>query len=341
LSQSSFAIGVDLGGQSAKLGLVDTAGRLLAAHRQTVDANAPKATIQHQLVRAIKAIHRQAEHAGHAASAVGIALPGYMDHARKRLLHAANLPTLGGTDFLQSVRQAVALPVTFDSDANAAAFGEYRFGAGQGVARLIVTTIGTGVGAGVVIDGRLLRIWRHIAGSLGHVIVNPNGPRCACGARGCVEALASGGALERRAREMAETRPNSILARLWTETGRLTGVEVGRALAEGDANAADLVREIGWWLGVAIASWSVIYRPQRVLVGGGIACLGTPLIEAARKGIHAVGQPDATAELDINTAALGPDAGIIGAAALAMQSGPSISNTSAPDTEAPQPPHPL
>jgi len=318
LGEALFAIGVDLGGQSVKLALVDRAGRILTRDRQPVDAEAPAEVIQHRTVEAIRAMQLQAGQRGCNVSAVGMVLPGYMDRARTRLLHAANLPTLGGTDFLQAIRETLELPVVFDSDANAAAFGEYHFGTGRGVERLIVTTVGTGVGAGVVIAGRVLRIWNHIAGSLGHLVVDPHGVRCACGGRGCLETRASGRALERRACEVAETRPDGALARLQAETGRLTGIEVGQALRDGDPEAAEVVHEVGWWLGVGIASWSVIYRPDRVLIGGGIAGLGAPLLEAIRQGVADVGQPDATARLEIDLAGLGPDAGVIGAAAMAM-----------------------
>jgi glucokinase len=231
---------------------------------------------------------------------------------------AANFPTLSHSDFLGELKASAPAPIRFDADCNAAALAEARFGAGRGVGRLIVVAVGTGVGGGVVIEGEILRIREHIAGSLGHVIVDARGPRCRCGARGCIEALASGPVLERLAAGYADEQPGSRLAALRRERGRLTGMEIAEALAGNDEPACRAVSECGWWLGAGIATWAVIYVPDMVLVAGGIACLGEPLLEAVRKGFREVGQPAMVSRVAIGQAALTADAGVIGAAALAM-----------------------
>ena len=312
------AIGVDLGGQSVKLAVVDTEGTILLHRKAAVDASHNECEIRWLVLGEINAVRREATAKGLLPDCAGMVMPGYLDRDRTRVIFAANLPTLNGTDFLAGIRDALELPIVFDADSNAAAFGEYRFGAGQDVDRLLVAVVGTGIGAGVVIGGQVLRIWHHIAGSLGHVIVDARGPKCACGARGCVEALASGPALERRAAEAAKAHPDSRLAAQARQAGRLTGVEIGAALRQHDSATLQVVRETGWWLGAGIAAWSVIFRPDKVLIGGGVAALGEPLLEAVRQGLAEVGQPAATKDLIIEPAALGPDAGVIGAAALAM-----------------------
>lgn len=309
-------IGVDLGGQSVKLAGVDGSGQIRVRRQTPIDASRPVEELAGLMVSEIEAIQAQARAAGLAPTAIGMVMPGYMDRERTRLIMAANLPTLGGTDFLDLIRRGVKLPVAFDADCNAAAVGEYHFGAGRGAGRLIVVTVGTGIGGGVILDGRIPRIFNHIAGSLGHVIVDARGPQCACGARGCVEARASGRALERLAAERADAEPGSRLAALRAERGRLTGVEIGQALSEGDAAAAQVVRECGWWLGAGIAAWTPIYTPQKVLVGGGIIGLGEPYLEAVRAGLREVGMPHLANEITVDAAALGPDAGVIGAAAI-------------------------
>jgi glucokinase len=319
VSEQGEAIGVDLGGQSLKLAMVDAAGRVYLHRHTPLDAGRPVEEITALVVQAIAGLQADAKREGLVPRCVGMVMPGYMDRDRTRLLFAANLPTLNGGGFLAGLRQAVNVPMVFDADSNAAAYAEYRFGAGRGIERLIVVAIGTGIGAGVMIGGAILRIWNHIAGSLGHVIVDPRGRRCPCGARGCVETVASGPALERLAAELADRYPDSSLAAWRTKAGRLTGIEIAAALAEQDAAAAEAVRECGWWLGVAIASWAVIYRPHKVVIGGGIAALGEPLLEAIRAGLTDVGQPSCTADLAIEPARLGPDAGLIGAAALARE----------------------
>jgi glucokinase len=313
-----YTIGIDLGGQSVKLAVVDETARIFERDQYPIDATASAEAIRVQIVDAVGVLQRMASADGRHIAAAGMALPGYMDRERTWLAWAANLPTLGGTDFLAALRRSLDVPVVYDSDANAAALGEYRFGAGRGVSRLIVTTVGTGVGAGVVIDGQILRIWNHIAGSLGHVIVDPQGPRCPCGARGCLEAHASGRALERQAATLADARPNGRLAALRRADGRLTGIEIARARREGDHDARRVIEEGGWWLGVGMATWSVIYRPDRILVGGGVAALGAPWLDAIGRGLSDVGQPDATEHITIAPASLAPDSGIVGAAAMAM-----------------------
>lgn len=318
MSTEACSIGVDLGGQSVKLAGVDVGGRIRVRRQTPIDASRPAEELAGLIVAEIEAIRAEALAAGLTPTAAGVVMPGYMDRERSRLIVAANLPTLGGTDFLGMIRRGSRLPVTFDADSNAAAVAEYRFGAGRGVERLIVVAVGTGIGGSVVLDGQIPRIFNHIAGSLGHVIVDARGPRCACGAQGCVEARASGRALERLAAELADAEPGSRLAALRAERGRLTGVEIGEALAEGDAAAARVVRECGWWLGAGIAAWTPIYAPQKVLVGGGIIGLGEPYLEAVRAGLHEVGMPHLTRDMVVDAAALGPDAGVIGAAAIGM-----------------------
>ncbi len=312
------AIGVDLGGQSIKLALVDEEGHIHLRRQAALDASQPADAISLLLIDQIEHLLAQARSRGFSPSAVGVVMPGYMDVGRTKLLFAANLPTLNGSDFLSTVKTGVDLPVLFDADCNGAAVGEYQFGAGRGVDRLIVVTVGTGIGAGVMIQGRILRLWNHISGSLGHVIVDARGPRCSCGGRGCVETQASGPAMVKLATELAAAEPDSQLAALLAANGGLTGREIRIALEQQDPPAIRVVRECGWWLGAGVASWSVIYAPQTVLIGGGIAQLGEPLLEAVREGLRDVGQPHTTRNVRIGAAALGSDAGVIGAAAMVL-----------------------
>jgi len=318
VSGQRCAIGVDLGGQSVKLAVVDAAGTIRLREKATVDAARPAGDLARLIIEQIDQILSAARQRGLSPEAVGVVMPGYMDRDRTRILFAANLPTLSGSNLLSEISSAVELPVGFDADCNAAALGEYRFGAAVGVDRLLVAAVGTGIGVGVMIDGQIVRVRNHVAGSLGHVIVDATGPVCGCGARGCVEARAAGPALERRAAELARAGPGSSLAAVLMDRGRLTAVEIAAALREGDPVARQAVHECGWWLGVGVASWSVIYAPHKVLIGGGIASLGEPLLSAIRQGFHEVGQPMLTREVTIELAALGPDAGAIGAAAMVM-----------------------
>jgi glucokinase len=311
-------IGVDLGGQSVKLAAVDTAGEIRVRRQARIDATHSASTLAGQMLGEISGILGDARTAGLEPTAIGMVMPGYMDAARTRLTFVANFPNLGGSNFLAEIKAASPLPIEFDADCNAAALAEARFGAGRGVGRLIVVAVGTGIGGGVVINGHIPRIREHIAGSLGHVIVNAKGPRCKCGARGCVEAMASGPVLERLAAKLADEQPGSRLAALQAERGHLTGLEIAEGLAVNDPPATQAVAECGWWLGAGVASWSVIYSPHKVLIAGGIACLGERLVAAVRKGFEEVGQPTMVQQVEIGLAALGADAGVIGAAVVVM-----------------------
>lgn len=312
------SIGVDMGGQSVKLALVDEDGVIHLRRQAPIDPTQSADAIALLLIEQVETLLGTAKVKGFAPVAVGVVMPGYMDVGRTKLLFAANLPTLNGTDFLSTVKAGIDLPVAFDADCNAAAFGEYHFGAGRGVDRLIVVTVGTGIGGAVMIQGRILRLWNHISGSLGHVTIDAKGRRCSCGGRGCVETQTSGPAIEKLATELAAAEPDSILARLLAENGRLTGREIRVALEQKDPPAMRVVNDCGWWLGAGVAAWSVIYAPELVLIGGGIAALGPPLLEAARAGLRDVGQPHTTRNVRIEAAALGPDAGVVGAAAMVM-----------------------
>lgn len=315
----SCTIGLDLGGQSFKLGVVDAQGRISLRRQAAIDHSQPAHQLTQLLCGELNGLLQEAGRQQLQPRAIGMVMPGYMNRDRTQLVFAANMPTLSGGDFLQRVREALPLPVVFDADSNSAAFAEHKFGAGQSAKRLIVAVVGTGMGAGVIVDGRVLRVWHHIAGSLGHVIVDPLGATCTCRARGCVETRVSARAIEQHAEKLACEHPASRLAQLRAQHGRLSGAEVNEALAEGDACAAEVVDTCGWWLGVGVASWSVIYRPEKVVIGGGIAGFGEPLLAGIRRGLAEVGQPNATKDLTVELASLGPDAGLIGAAALAAE----------------------
>jgi glucokinase len=318
VSEPNCALGVDLGGQSIKSAVVDREGRIRVRHQTPVDSNQTAAQIGQLILAEIRLLQEQGDRESLHPSSAGIIMPGYMDRERTRLLYAANLPTLSGSDLLADLRASLDLPVAFDADCNGAAYGEYRFGAGRGVDRLTVVTIGTGIGAGMIVDGQVVRVRHHIAGSLGHIVVNAHGAVCACGGRGCVETLASGRALEQKATEAGREEPQSRLGELLAQHGRLTGLEIAGAIAAGDPAARRVAHDCGWWLGVALASWAVIYGPRKVLIGGGVAMLGEPLLEAIRQGLREVGQPTLTRDLVVEKATLGPDAGVVGAAAMAM-----------------------
>jgi glucokinase len=218
------------------------------------------------------------------------------------------------------LHEQTGLPTSVDNDANAAAWAEARFGAGAAGGDLVLVTVGTGIGGGLVLDGHIYHGEHGFAGELGHLIVDPEGDRCACGNRGCLEAMASGSTLGRLGREAAAADPAGRLATLAARAGEpVSGEVVFAAASEGDKAALALFERVGHWLGVGIASLVTIFDPDLVVVGGGVAATGELLLTPARASferyVHARDHRDLP---PVVPARLGPDAGLVGAATLAL-----------------------
>ncbi len=208
------------------------------------------------------------------------------------------------------------MTTTVENDANAAAWGEFRFGAGSEVDHLVFITLGTGVGGGVIMDGVLLRGAQGSGGELGHVTIQATGPRCGCGNHGCLEALASGTAIGRRAREVANERPDSALGRLAVERTVL-GEDVAELAREGDEAARSVLEETGMWLGIGLAGFVNIFNPEVIAIGGGAAKAGDLIFNAARREVHLRAMSPGRDLVEIKEATLGAESGVLGAAALA------------------------
>ncbi len=206
--------------------------------------------------------------------------------------------------------------MTVENDANAAAWGEFRFGAGEDVEDLILITLGTGVGGGVISHGVLLRGARGTGGELGHITVQPAGPRCGCGNRGCLEALASGTAIARRAQKAATEQPDSLLGRLGVDRAPL-GEDVLELARKGDEAAVKVLREAGTWLGVGLATFVNIFDPEVIAIGGGASAAGDLVLEPARRELRLRSHSPSRDLVEIREATLGEKSGMLGAAALA------------------------
>ena len=312
----SLTIGVDVGGTKIAAGVVDDAGAILATTRRETAATDP-VMLEEQIQDAVAELL-----VSHAAVAVGVAAAGFVNATTGVVLFAPNLAwrdePLG-----RDLQKRLGLPVTVENDANAAAWGEYRFGAASHVDDMVLVTVGTGLGGGIVSAGMLLRGAGGLGGELGHVRVVPNGIRCGCGNRGCWEQYASGSALEREARELA-TSGSLYAARLLElcddQPKALRGRMVTQAAHEGDPAATELLADLGRWLGEGMASMAAVLDPSVFVVGGGVVEAGDLVIEPARhalrRNLPARGhRPD----IEVQAATLGNEAGIIGAADLARE----------------------
>jgi glucokinase len=311
----SAALGIDVGGMTAKLGLVDPEGRIQGRASVPTGYGLTANELVEGLAEAAGPLLQQARAAGMELRTAGLALPGMLYPDRSAVRNVTNLPGLNHAPLRDHLSERLNVTVLLDNDACAAALGEYQYGAGRDATRLLVVTVGTGIGAGMVVEGEVFRTSQGCLGDPGHVIVAPDGPRCGCGGRGCVEALAAAPAIVRRASTRAEQEPTSALARL---PQPLEVRDIARVAAEGDPTARQVLAEAGRWLGQGLASLLHVLSPERILIGGGVAEAGDLLLEPTRAALLEYGMPFLTQHLTIDRAALTTDAGILGAAAVGL-----------------------
>jgi glucokinase len=308
-----IAIGIDLGGTQVRAGLVDASGAVVAHAATRTDATGgPQAVIEqiHQLVREVAAVVVLERIAG-----VGMAAPGPLDGDAGVTLGIPTLAGFSGVPLARLLEERLDLPVRLENDGIAAAFGEWRFGAGRGLRNFVYVTVSTGVGGGIVADGRLLRGRRGMAGHVGHMTIIRDGALCACGNRGCWEAHASGTAFAREGRRRAAMVVGSILA---AHGAALDGQIVFEAARKGDPLARALVAEEAQLLGIGIVNLLHLYSPELVVLGGGVSN-GFDLLHAGIVAqIHAAALAPFR-DVPIVRAALGGNSGLVGAAALILE----------------------
>ncbi len=255
-----------------------------------------------------------------APEGIGIGVPGHLS-ADRRVPIYTNLHQLDSfplASFLEQRLKGCAYGrVLLDNDATVAAWAECLYGAGRGIDRLFLVTLGSGIGAGLILHGEPQRPVRGTLGDPGHIIVAPSSARrCSYGCRGCLEAVAASSAIENEALEAARANPASLLARAWRDEDTLTVAAIVAAARAGDAAALAVLGDAGRWLGMGLVSWCYVYDPEVILLGGGVSAAGELLLEPIRKTVAEVGAPVYMAGLRVGLAQLGNDAGIIGAASL-------------------------
>lgn len=304
------AIGVDVGGTKIAAAVVSPQGKILNEVRYPTQAVPPNRLIE-TIARAITEVKDGFEVGG-----VCLAVPGLILAAENKVIFAPNLHEIENIRLDEEIGSSTGTSVTVENDANAAAWGEFRYGAGKDVEHQVFITLGTGVGGGIITHGVLLRGAQGAGGELGHVTIDATGPRCGCGNHGCLEALASGTAIRRRAREVANDRPGSALGRLAVER-EVLGEDVTRLAQEGDEASILVLEETGRWLGIGLAGFVNTFNPEVIAVGGGASRAGELILEPARREVHLRARSPSRDLVEIKEATLGPESGVLGAAALA------------------------
>ena len=313
----SLTIGIDVGGTKVFAGVVDSGGRMVEKLKRSTPAASTEQTARVIGESILELLER------HEADAVGIGAAGFIDSAGSTILFAPNL-AWRDEPLKKQVERHVGLPVVVENDANAAAWAETNLGAARGYEHVIFIGVGTGIGAGIVINGQLYRGRWGIAGEPGHYRVVPDGRLCGCGNRGCWEQYASGNALVAEAREFARRSPGAAVRLLQLGGGIAEGIngpEVTQAAREGDAVALRCFEIVGDWLGQGLAALAAILDPDCFVIGGGVSDAGDLLIGPAQAAFaDALTGGSYRPHAEIRLAMLGADAGLIGAADLARRS---------------------
>jgi glucokinase len=304
---------MDLGGTKLLTGVVDSDRKVLHESRET-----SRGAAEDEIVAALIGEIEEAREARPDAIAAGIGIPCTIDRKRGVAINAVNLE-ITDVPIRDLVGERTGLPIYIDNDANLAALAEHRFGVARGADNAIMLTIGTGIGGGLILSRDVYRGTTGAAAELGHVVVDENGPPCqgTCPNRGCVETMASGTALARDGTAAARENPDSALAKALQE-GPLDGRAVTEAARAGDAAARKVVAAAGRHLGVAMASLANIFDPDLIVVGGGVSAVGDLMLDPAREELASRALPPMN-RTQVRLAAMGPDAGMIGAATMALE----------------------
>jgi glucokinase len=307
-------IAADFGGTHLRAAVVDESGAVLRRMELDTPAESTPQTIIEDVVGLLAKV---AEGAATAPAAACVATAGLIDADKGKVILAPNIAGFRNLVLTTPIAARLGVPAYIENDASAAALGEFRFGAGRGTRHLLHATLGTGIGGGLVIDGRLYRGASGLAGEIGHIILDPAGPRCNCGSRGCMEALVSGVAFAERARVLLETNKSPVLHEV-VGYREPTGHDLYQAAKLGDAVCEAEIRHGGHLLGLGLGSLVNVLNPDAVTLSGGLLGMGEMLLGPLQEAMYSLAYGPAAGTL-VRVSELGEDAGLLGAAAVAFE----------------------
>jgi glucokinase len=304
---------LDLGGTQLRLALANRDGKLLRRYADSTHA----AESQQRLIRRINKTIRELTSGIDLKQVLGmgVAAAGLVNPETGVLLCSPNLPTLRNVPLKSLLEQEIEAPVWLANDASLAALGEHRFGAGRGFSHLVYITVSTGIGGGVIIDNSLFLGSQGYAAEIGHMVIDPDGPRCACGNTGCLEALASGSAIARMASEEISKGKGSIITSLAEDDlSKVTAEMVAKAAQSGDPLAEEIMDRAGTSLGIGVVNLLHLFDTELVIIGGGVSRAGEMILAPVRRVIAERAMPGFKGA-KVVTSALGDDSGLLGAVA--------------------------
>ena len=308
----------DLGATSVEVAALTPDLQVLARHGETVDVRAGPGIVLSRMRTLMREVLSRASIKPRQVIAIGIGVPGPVDFASGQLVEPPLMPQWDSYSIRDDLRADYDAPVWVDNDVNLMALGElWRLK--RTLPNFLVIKVGTGIGCGVVCHGEVYRGANGSAGDVGHICVDPDGPRCHCGNLGCVETMAAGPAIAREATEAAQTGRSAMLAERLAQQGELTPEDVGHASRAGDAAANAIVQGSGTLIGQMLASVVNFFNPSHVFVGGGVTRIGPLFLAALRQSVYHRSLALSTRHLEILYTPLGDQAGLIGAGVLALQ----------------------
>jgi glucokinase len=307
-------IGIDIGGTGTKAGIVDETGAQLAEVEIATDKTAGTKSI----LTVIEDLSGRASEVDADIEGIGIGAAGFVSSATGSVTFAPNL-VYDDPHIAQAVKARTGLAVVVDNDANAAVWGERTFGTARGLDNVILLALGTGVGSGIIANGNLIRGATGAGAEFGHTVVDPEGPECGCGLRGCIEQFASGQAIARMGREAVEGDPNSTILAFADSAETITALDVARAARQLDESARDVMRKAGVMLGVAMSNLANLFDPDVIVLGGSVIKAGEPFLGPARDQLATMTANQRRRPMRLDVSSLGAEAAILGAAALAFE----------------------
>ncbi len=310
----SRVLGVDVGGTKVAVGAMD-GGEVRDVVEHPTDVSNPEALLDGMEAAVREVVERIGQ-----PEAIGVGLPSQIDYASGTVVTSVNIP-LKGVPIREELSGRLGAPVFVDNDANCAALAEAQLTDDAPANHLVMLTLGTGVGGGVIIDGTIFRGATGLGAELGHITIEASGPACPgnCPNRGCVEALCSGTALERDATELGQDKPDSPMGRIYAKSQRVKGRQAVEAARAGDSDARSLLDRLGRYLGVAVAGMVNAFEPEHVVIGGGLSRAADLFIEPTREEAASRALPALWDRTTLSIARGGADAGVIGAGVLAAQ----------------------
>jgi len=327
--------GVDIGATSIDLGIADFSGEFFARYMEPASVKDGPIKILGRVCSLLEKILKEHHLSNENLKGIGIGVPGPVDFSIGTLISPPIMPGWDSYPIIQTVQQWFpAANVVVDNDVNVMALGEINQGAGKGVDNLIFVKIGTGIGAGIICEGKIYRGSNGCAGDIGHIGVNSSDTLCPCGNKGCLETVAAGPAIAERSLKGAQAGNSPILLKHYEKNGNVLHAEdVGNAAREGDPLAIEVIRESGQLVGDVLASLVNFYNPEMIVIGGGVSNLGNLLLSSIRQSVLHRSLPLATRNLQIVFSETGADAGVIGAVNLAMDYMFSLSTLNANSNE--------